>query len=106
MGWLLDKLRRKSPKNSVYADMLNGFTPIYSQFGTDIYSSDVVQQAINCIVSELKKLNPQHIRKTGYDLIPINSSIQKVLNAPNELMTTSDLSKRPPGCFSLTTTHL
>ena len=57
--------------------MLNGFTPIYSQFGTDIYSSDVVQQAINCIVSELKKLNPQHIRKTGYDSIPINSSIQK-----------------------------
>lgn len=90
MGWLLDKLRRKSPKNSVYADMLNGFTPIYSQFGTDIYSSDVVQQAINCIVSELKKLNPQHIRKTGYDSIPINSSIQKVLNAPNELMTTSE----------------
>ena len=90
MGWLLDKLRRKPPKNSTYADMLNGFTPIYSQFGTDIYASDVVQQAVNCIVSELKKLNPQHIRKNGLDVLPVNSSIQKVLNAPNELMTTSD----------------
>lgn len=70
--------------------MLNGFTPIYSQFGTDIYASDVVQQAVNCIVSELKKLNPQHIRKNGLDVLPVNSSIQKVLNAPNELMTTSD----------------
>lgn len=90
LGWLLDKLRRKPPKNSTYADMLNGFTPIYSQFGTDIYASDVVQQAVNCIVSELKKLNPQHIRKNGLDTLPVNSSIQKVLNAPNELMTTSD----------------
>ena len=90
LGWLLDKLRRKPPKNSTYADMLNGFTPIYSQFGTDIYASDVVQQAVNCIVSELKKLNPQHIRKNGLDVLPVNSSIQKVLNAPNELMTTSD----------------
>lgn len=90
MGWLLDKLRRKPPKNSTYADMLNGYTPIYSQFGTDIYASDVVQQAVNCIVSELKKLNPQHIRKNGLDTLPVNSSIQKVLNSPNELMTTSD----------------
>lgn len=90
LGWLLDKLRRKPPKNSTYADMLNGFTPIYSQFGTDIYASDVVQQSVNCIVSELKKLNPQHIRKNGLDVLPVNSSIQKVLNAPNELMTTSD----------------
>ena len=90
LGWLLDKLRRKPPKNSTYADMLNGYTPIYSQFGTDIYASDVVQQAVNCIVSELKKLNPQHIRKNGLDVLPVNSSIQKVLNAPNELMTTSD----------------
>lgn len=90
MGWLLDKLKRKQPKNSYYADMLNGYTPIYSQFGTDIYASDVVQQAVNCIVSELKKLTPQHIRKNGFDILPVNSSIQKVLNAPNELMTTSD----------------
>ena len=89
MGWL-DKLKRKSTIKTNYADMLNGFTPIFSQFGNDIYASDVVQQAINCIVSEMKKLNPQHVRKNGSDVIPINSSIQTVLNKPNELMTTSD----------------
>lgn len=89
MSWL-DKLRRKPAVKTKYADMLNGFTPIFSQFGNDIYASDVVQQAINCIVSEMKKLNPQHIRKIGSDVIPINSSIQTVLNKPNELMTTSD----------------
>lgn len=89
MGWL-DKLRRKPPQNTAYADMLNGFTPIFSQFGDDIYASDVVQQAINCIVTEMKKLNPTHVRTNGSDSVPVTSSIQAVLNAPNEIMTTAD----------------
>lgn len=90
MGWLFDKLRKKPPKNTTYADILNGFTPVYSQFGTNIFASDVVQQAISCIVSEMKKLNPLHIRTNGFDVTPINSNIQSVLKYPNELMTTSD----------------
>lgn len=89
MGWL-DKLRRKPKVKTEYADMLNGFTPIFSQFGDDIYASDVVQQAINCIVSEMKKLTPQHVRASGCDVSPVNSDIQSVLNAPNEIMTTSE----------------
>lgn len=89
LGWL-DKLRRKPTAKTKYADMLNGFTPIFSQFGNNIYASDVVQQAINCIVSEMKKLNPQHVRSNGSDVTPINSSIQGVLKRPNEIMTTSD----------------
>lgn len=89
MGWL-DKLRRKSPSNTKYADMLNGFTPIFSQFGDDIYASDVVQQAIRCIVSEMKKLNPTHIRQMGNDVTSVNSNIQSILDYPNETMTTSD----------------
>lgn len=89
MGWF-DRLRRKPPSSSKYADMLNGFTPIFSQFGDDIYASDVVQQAINCIVSEMKKLNPQHVRVNGSDMVPVNSSIQTTLQNPNELMTTSE----------------
>ena len=90
MGWIKEKLFKKKPKNSEYADILNGFTPIYSQFGSDIYASDVVQQAINCIVSELKKLTPQHVRTVDGDVQPIKSNIQSVLNAPNEVMTTSE----------------
>lgn len=76
--------------NKKYAKMLNGYLPIFSQFGTDIYASDVVQQAINCIVMEMKKLVPQHIRENGTDPIPINDSLQKLLEDPNERMTTSD----------------
>lgn len=89
MGWL-DKLRRKPKVKTEYADMLNGLTPIFSQFGDNIYASDVVQQAINCIVSEMKKLTPQHVRASGCDVSPVNSDIQTVLNAPNEIMTTSE----------------
>lgn len=70
--------------------MLNGFTPIFSQFGNDIYLSDVVQQAVNCIVTEIKKLNPQHVRIKDSDVVPINSSIQAVLKRPNEIMTTTE----------------
>lgn len=89
MGWL-DKLKRKPPKSQKWAQQLNGYTPIFSQFGTDIYASDVVQQAVKCIVDEMKKLNPTHVRYNGNDPVPVNGNIQKVLNNPNQLMTTSE----------------
>lgn len=73
-----------------YVTMLNGETPIFSQFGDDVYASDVVQQAIYTIVTELKKLNPTHVRRHGFDTIPVDDSIQRVLDNPNFLMTTSD----------------
>lgn len=87
---LFDRLRRKVLVNTKYADMLNGFTPIFSQYGDDIYASDVVQQAISCIVNEMKKLNPQHVRVNGSDITPVNDSIQTALQNPNPLMTTSE----------------
>lgn len=92
MGWLSNIINknRKNPQNTIYADMMNGYTPVFSQFGTDIYASDVVQQAINCIVSEIKKLRPEHVRESGGDIVPINSDLQYVLNNPNPFMTTSE----------------
>lgn len=90
MGWL-DKFFRKQPKNSTFAPTFDGFTPIYSQFGTNIYASDVVQQALKCIVDEMKKLRPIHIRYNGNDAVPVGkSTVQDVLNNPNQLMTTSE----------------
>lgn len=82
---------KKQKENKSYAAMLNGWAPIFSQFGSDIYASDVVQQAISCIVTEMKKLNPLHIRESSGDQIPItDSTIYRLLNQPNERMTTSD----------------
>jgi HK97 family phage portal protein len=82
---------KKIKQNFQYAQMLNGYTPIFSQFGQDIYASDVVQQAISCLVTELTKANPYHIKKDGSDLVPVeNSEIQRLLEEPNERMTQTD----------------
>lgn len=90
MEWF-DKLFRRPPKNKKFAPTFDGFTPIYSQFGTNIYASDVVQQALKCIVDEMKKLNPTHVRYKDSDPTPVKSStVQDVLNDPNPLMTTSE----------------
>lgn len=90
MKWW-DNLFRKAPKNNKQALTLDGFTPWYTQFGTNIYASDVVQQALKCIVDEIKKLNPTHVRVSGADPAPVpKSSVQKILDEPNPLMTTSE----------------
>lgn len=89
MEWF-DKLFRRAPKNNKFAPTLDGFLPLYTQFGTNIYASDVVQQAVKCIVDEMKKLNPTHVRYNGQDPIPVKSTVQDVLNNPNDLMTTSE----------------
>ena len=51
---LLD-IFRKQPKTVKYAPTLDGWLPMYGQFGTNIYTSDAVQQAVSCIVKEMKK---------------------------------------------------
>lgn len=89
MKWF-DKLFKKEPKTSKFAPTMDGFLPIYTQFGTNIYASDVVQQALKCIVDEMKKLNPTHVRYINSDPVPVKSTIQDVLNNPNDLMTTQE----------------
>ena len=96
MGWFKDifKGKHKQPENNnnlKYAETIDGYSPIFSQFGKNIYASDVVQQALNCIVLEMKKLNPKHIViSEGMENIAMRTDINAILNIPNELMTTSD----------------
>lgn len=89
MSWF-DKFFKKRPKKIGLADSITGYTPIFSQFGTNIYASDVVQQALNCIVMEMKKLRPTHVRESDVDSTSVRGSIQSVLSNPNEFMTTAD----------------
>jgi HK97 family phage portal protein len=92
---LLNILSRasKSTQNMTYAKMLNGYIPVFTQFGDDIYASDIVQNCIRCIVTEMSKLQPKHIRidsETSIQTV-VNSSINRLLKfGPNELMTTTD----------------
>ena len=89
MEWF-DKLFRRPPKKKTFAPTLDGWTPVYTQFGNNIYASDVVQQALKCIVDEMKKLNPMHVRYVGNDPVPVKDDVQNVLENPNQLMTTSE----------------
>lgn len=85
-----------------YARMLNGRMPVYSTFGTNIYASDVVQQACSRIVQEVVKLTPRHLRKAGADPVPIKGRIQAVLEAPNAVMTTADMLERIAWAYLIT----
>lgn len=82
----------QSNKNLQYAKMLDGSYPAFSQFGKNIYVSDIVQNCIDVIASECSKLQPKHIftNSQGLQQIP-KSSINRLFKfAPNELMTTSE----------------
>lgn len=85
-----DRLLRRAPRNSRYAQTLNGYAPIFTQFGESIFASDAVQQAIKCIVDEMRKLSPMHVRYVENDPIPVKGTVQDVLSNPNEFMTTAE----------------
>lgn len=88
---LFDKIFHRPPKTRRLAQTLDGWAPLYPQFGTNIYASDVVQQCLKCIVDECKKLNPTHVRIKDNDPVPIKGNVQDVLRNPNPLMTTSEM---------------
>ena len=90
MAEWFDRLFRRKPANSRFAPTMDGYIPYYSMFGNNIYASDVVQQALKCIVDEMKKLKPKHVRYIDQDPTPIKSDLQNVLDNPNPLMTTSE----------------
>lgn len=92
---LIDKFKSfftKESKEMQYAKIMDGYSPIFSQFGENIYASDVVQMCIDVIATECSKLQPKHIR-TDADGMQINvkSSLNRLFKfSPNELMTTRD----------------
>ncbi len=79
-------------KEYTRAQMLNGSLPIFSQFGQNIYASDVVQTCIDIIATEISKLQPKHIRtdNSGMQSVPKGNLNRLFKFAPNELMTTRD----------------
>ena len=76
-----------------YAKMMNGYTPVFSQFGKNVYASDIVQNAIGCIANDMSKLCPKHIRIDPENELQhiVNDELNRLLRfGPNPLMTTSD----------------
>lgn len=89
----LIKSYQNSKRQLHYAKVMNGLVPVFSNFGTDVYISDIVKGAIRCIATEMSKLNPRHIRvdpQTGIQK-EVNDEINRLFKfGPNPYMTTSD----------------
>ncbi|WP_375104637.1 phage portal protein [Paenibacillus sp. RS8] len=79
-------------KEFVRAKMLGGYMPVFSQFGNNIYASDIVQNCIDIIATEISKLQPRHIRTdgSGMQTTPRGNLNRLFKFGPNELMTTRD----------------
>lgn len=91
---LIESLRNRfknRPNNAGFADYMNGTMPIYSQYGQNVYASDVVQQAISCIATEISKLQPRHIRIEQDEQKFVTGPLNRLFKfGPNDLMTTRD----------------
>lgn len=84
--------KKKNKTQFSYAPTMAGNYPFYSNFGENIYASDIIVQSIRCKANEFKKLQPRHIRVIdGKQTVITDSSIAKVLKRPNPYMTMADL---------------
>ena len=88
-------------KKKKYASMLNGYMPIFSQFGQDIYASDVVQTVCILYSYGIEEIAAQHIRGNNGDPMPVNSNIQRLLKISKSVDDASRfLLKRYSGNYS------
>ncbi len=89
---IFNKFRSKKSRELHYAKMLNGSLPVFSQFGNDIFASDIVNTCIRSKANEISKLQPKHIFTTidGVQKSQLGSINRLLKYGPNELMTTKD----------------
>lgn len=90
----IDVFRKWSGRNrdARYKQMLSGQLPVYTQFGQNVYASDIVQECIDVIATEMSKLQPRHIRIDANDVQSTpNGNINRILKfGPNPLMNMSE----------------
>lgn len=89
-----DRIFGKEPNrltNETQFKFMNGYTPVFTDFGDDPYTSDVVRSAIHAIASNAAKLKPKHIRRVDGNVEVIRGPIEKLLSVrPNEFMSAYD----------------
>lgn len=81
----------KGNETKQYNSWLTDSTPIFSSFGSNIYLSDFVNNAIDRVASEVSKIDLKSIVERG-DLLQVqNDDITRLFRfKPNPLQTTSD----------------
>ena len=84
---------RKPRADTIYNQlkMLNGYNAIFTSWGNDPYSTDVVRSAVDAIARNAAKLKPKHIKRAGKDIQPVAGQVERVLQVrPNPNMSTYD----------------
>lgn len=109
------KLTMGRKREYAYAQMLAGTVPIFSQFGNDVYASDIVRVCIDRIAGQIGKLQPRHIFENheGLRKVP-KSTINRLFKySPNPIMTTKDFLEKTVwllytnyNCFIYPTYHV
>ncbi|MDT0163827.1 phage portal protein [Bacillus sp. AG4(2022)] len=91
---IFGKIFGEEPKrlpNETQFKFMNGFTPVFTHFGEDPYTSDVVRSAIHVIASNAAKLKPKHIRRLNKDVTHVSGQLERLLSVrPNEFMSAYD----------------
>lgn len=78
-------------RNFTYLQMMKGFVPVFSSFGKDAYTSDVVRSTVHAIATNAAKLKPRHIRRSESGIEPGVSKIGRLLSLrPNPHMNAYD----------------
>lgn len=84
---------KQEKKETKYYKMLNGEMPVFSNFGNNVYASDLVKICIDRVATHCSKLQPKHIRvdnETGKQTV-VKSPLERLLKCmPNPFMTTSE----------------
>ncbi len=84
---------RKPRADTIYNQLklLNGYNAVFTTWGNDPYSADVVRGAVDAIARNAAKLKPKHIKRTGKDIQPVGGQVERVLQVrPNPNMSTYD----------------
>lgn len=77
---------RFEDKSFTQYQMMSGFTPVFTGFGTDAYASDVVRSVVHAIASSAAKLKPKHIRRLDNQIKLQQSKVERLLSVrPNPL---------------------
>jgi HK97 family phage portal protein len=67
--------------------MMNGFAPVFTNFGGNAYDSDVVRAAVDAIARNAAKLKPRHVRRVDGQIESPGSMLERLLAVrPNPYM--------------------
>lgn len=71
--------------------LMNGYTPVFTSFGDNAYSSDIVRSTVHSIASSAAKLKPKHVRRNSGSIAHQQSNIERLLSVrPNPHMNAYD----------------